>query len=188
MENIEVELKFPLSNSLDLIKKLDSIAKSVKEAENQTDIYYIPYHRNFLDKKPISEWLRLRESKKGFSLNYKKWHNENGEKTVVCDEFETKIDNINALKNILKSLNFEEIIKVDKIRRTWIYKKTEIAIDEIKELGNFIEIEAKGNFSDVEEAKKYLNLILKELGAEIGEQDFEGYPYKILKKKGLINN
>lgn len=59
-------------------------------------MYYIPAHRNFLDKKPVSEWLRLRESNKGISLDYKKWHNEDGNKTVSCDEFETKIETPSA--------------------------------------------------------------------------------------------
>jgi len=186
MENIEIELKFPLLNTQDFIKKLNSIAHSLKEGDHQKDIYYTPLHRNFLDKKPVSEWLRLRESNKGISLNYKKWHNENGNKTVSCDEFETKIENVKALKRIFENLNFKEIIIVEKTRSTWTYKNTEIAIDKVKELGNFIEIEAKGNFTNIEEAKKHLYGILKEVGAEVGEQDFQGYPYMILKKQGLI--
>jgi len=186
MENIEVELKFPLLNLQELIKKLNSIANLENEGDYQRDIYYVPTHRNFLNKSPVSEWLRLRETKKRFSLNYKKWHNEDGNKTISCNEFETKIENLKALKKIFKNLNFKEIIVVEKIRSVWLYKDTEIAIDEVKDLGSFIEIEAKGNFASIEEAKKHIYEILKELGAEVGEQDFEGYPYKILKKKGLI--
>ncbi len=185
MENIEVELKFPLLNAPEFIKRLNLIAQPVKEEDYQKDIYYIPVHRNFLDKTPVSEWLRLRESNKGTSLNYKKWHNGDGNKTVSCDEFETKIENIEALKRIFENLNFKDIIIVEKIRNIWIYKNTEIAIDKVKELGDFIEIEAKGNFADIEEAKKYIYEALRELGAEIGGQDFEGYPYKLLKIKKI---
>ncbi|MDP2946613.1 MAG: CYTH domain-containing protein, partial [Nanoarchaeota archaeon] len=83
-------------------------------------------------------------------------------------------------------LNFKELISVEKNRNVWNYKDTEIAIDEVKELGSFIEIEAKGNFTNIEEVKKHLYEILKEIGAEVGEQDFEGYPYLLLKKKGLL--
>ena len=130
--------------------------------------------------------MRLRESKKGFSLNYKKWHNEDNNKTISCDEFETKIENIEAFKKLFKNLNFKELIIVEKKRNVWNYKDAEIAIDEVKELGNFIEIEAKGNFTNIEETKKYLYKILEELGIEVGEQDFEGYPYLLLKQKGLL--
>jgi len=186
LKHIEVELKFPLLNHKELTEKLKSIAKLEKQGDFQKDIYYNPAHRDFLSKKPVSEWLRLRESKKGLSLNYKKWHNEDGSKTVSCDEFETKIDNIEALKKLFGNLNFKELITVDKNRSVWNYKDTEIAIDEVQELGNFIEIEARGNFTNIEEAKKHLYAILKEIGAKVGEQDFEGYPYLLLKNKGLL--
>jgi len=143
-------------------------------------------HRNFLAKKPISEWLRLRETDNGFSLNYKNWHNKDGQNTVSCDEFETGIENVEALKKIFEQLNFKEIMVVEKMRSTWQYKDTEIAIDEVKDLGRFIEIEAKGDFPSIESAKAHLHEILKELNANVGEQDFEGYPYKLLKKKNLL--
>jgi adenylate cyclase class 2 len=185
LKRIEVELKFPLLNHTELTEKLKSIAKLEKKGDFQKDSYFTPAHRNFLSKKPVSEWLRLRESKKGFSLNYKKWHNA-VDKTVVCDEFETKIEDIDALRKLFENLNFRELIIVEKNRDIWNYKGTEISIDKVKELGNFIEIEAKGNFSNIEEAKKHLYKILKELDAEVGEQDFEGYPYLLLKQKGLL--
>ena len=185
-KHIEVELKFPLLNHKELAEKLNSISKPEKHGDFQKDIYYNPSHRNFLGKKPVSEWLRLRESRKGFSLNYKKWHNKDGSKTVSCDEFETKIDNLEALRKLFENLNFEELIVVEKNRSVWNYKDTEIAIDEVKELGSFIELEAKGNFANIESAKEHLYAILKEIGAKVGEQDFEGYPYLLLKKKGLL--
>ncbi|MDD5254078.1 MAG: class IV adenylate cyclase [Candidatus Nanoarchaeia archaeon] len=184
MENIEIELKFPLLNTEELVKKLKLTSKFEKES-NEKDYYYNLPHRNFLEKKPISEWLRIRESKKGFSLNYKNWHNKEGN-CVSCDEFETKIDDINSLKRIFKNLGIKDLIVVDKTRKTWSYKNTLIAIDNVKELGNFIEVEAKGNFSSIEEAKKYLFKILEEIGAKIGEQDFKGYPWRLLEKKNLI--
>lgn len=185
LNNIEVELKFPLLNSKELIERLELISR-IEKKEFQKDIYFTPKYRDFLSKKPISEWLRLRESKKGFSLNYKKWHSAEGNKTVSCDELETKIGNIDIMKKLLESLDFKELIIVKKNRATWNYKDTEITIDEVQELGEFIEIEAKGDFISIEEAKKHLYDIIKELGAEIGEQDFEGYPYLLLKQKGLL--
>lgn len=185
-KHIEIELKFPLLNHKELIEKLNFIANVEREREFQKDIYFNPPHKDFSSKNPVSEWLRLRESKKGFSLNYKKWHNENGKKAISCDEFQTKIDDIKAFKKILENLKFRKLVSVEKIRNIWSYKSTEIAIDEVKYLGNFIEIEAKGNFSDIEQAKKHLYKVLQELEAKIGEQDFQGYPYLLLKKKGLI--
>ncbi|MDD5182340.1 MAG: class IV adenylate cyclase [Candidatus Nanoarchaeia archaeon] len=186
LKHTEVELKFPLLNPNELVDRLNSIAKSDKQGNFQKDTYYNPAHRNFLSVRPVFEWLRLRESKKGFSLNYKKWHNGGGANVVSCDEFETKVDDIEALKKLFENLNFKELVTVEKNRNMWDYKDTEIAIDDVKGLGNFIELEAKGNFTSIEDAKKHLYSILREIGAKVGEQDFEGYPFLLLKKKGLL--
>lgn len=186
MQSIEIELKFPLLNLTELTQRLNKIAQPKSTNETQVDTYFSPEHKNFTKQIPISEWLRLRESKKGASINYKKWHNSDGAKTISCDEFETKIENLNVMTKILNALEFQKLITVNKSRHTWTYKDTEIAIDEVKELGNFIEIEAKGNFITIEDAKNHLYLILKELDAKIGEQDFEGYPLLLLKKNKLI--
>jgi len=185
LKHVEVELKFPVLNSQELVKKLNSLAQHDK-SDFQKDTYYIPKHRNFLETTPVSEWLRLREAKGKFSINYKNWHKDKDPKSVSCDEFETKIEDLDALRKIFASLNFEEVITVEKARNTWMYKDVEIAIDSIKELGDFIELEAKGNFNNVEEAKAHLYAVLKELNAQLGPQDFKGYPYSLLEKRGLL--
>lgn len=186
LKNIEVELKFPLYNHEELIKQLNSIAESKMKEDYQRDTYYIPPHKNFLEKKPISEWLRIRETKNKSTVNYKNWHNSEDKKAVSCDEFETSLKDAAVLKNIFKNLDFKEIIVVEKNRKTWMYKNAKISVDNVAGLGYFIEIEAKENFSDINEAKKHIHSILSELNAKLGSQDFEGYPYQILKKKGLI--
>lgn len=186
LKNIEVELKFPLCNHEELIKQLNSIAESKREEDQQRDTYYIPPHKNFLEKKPISEWLRIRETKNKSTINYKNWHNSEDKKAVSCDEFETSLKDAAALKNIFKNLDFKEIIVVAKSRKTWIYKNTKISVDNVVGLGYFVEIETAGNFADANEAKKHLYSILSGLNAKLGHQDFKGYPYQILKKKGSL--
>ncbi len=188
MKNIEVELKFPLLNPKELIENLNAIAKVEKAGEFQKDTYFIPVHRNFLSSKPIREWLRIRETNKGFSLNYKNWYlNSDGSVAVFCDEFETKVEDGEVLKKLFEALNFMQIVVVEKTRNTWSYKDVLIAIDEVLDLGRFVELEAKGDFATIEEVKSHLYFILKELNANLGPQDFEGYPHLLLKKKGLLS-
>ncbi len=179
--HVECELKFPLKNVEELVEKLNKIAKPEQQNIFQKDTYYVPAHRNFLAKKKINEWLRIRETNGGITLNYKNWYPDG----IHCKEFETKIGDVNALKKIFESLNFKEIVVVEKTRSIWTYKNVEIAIDNVKDLGFFIELEAKNDFKDIDEAKKVLYDTLKELKAEIGKQDFRGYPFRILEKKGF---
>ena len=181
-KDIEIELKFPLLNFDETVIFLEENATPLKKNISQKDFYFIPPHRDFLSVNYPFEWLRLRESEKGFSLDYKHFYPENAEKTDYCDEFQTKMENIEAMKKILKSLDFKEVVIVDKIRSTWIFKDVEIAIDDIKKLGRYIELEAKKHFNDPKEGKTYLYSILKELNAKVGEEELRGYPYRIIEK------
>ena len=179
---IEIELTYHLLKPDDLKKRLNSISEFVGESV-QIDTYYVPAHNNFLAEKPILKWLRLRESGKKNSVTYKKWHGVGG---VSCDEYETVVEDAREMKKIFSQLDFKEIVVVEKRRQIWNFKKAEITIDHVKDFGVYIEIEAKGDFKDIKEAEKYLYEILKEIKAEVGDQEFKGYPHRLLEKKGLI--
>lgn len=73
MERKESKLK---QNSLYITKKkqyqkLKKLGKTIEENNYQKDIYYTPAHKNFLEKKPISEWFRIRDTKEEKTINYK---------------------------------------------------------------------------------------------------------------------
>ena len=149
----------------------------------QKDTYFIPIQRDFLNVKYPFEWLRLRESQKGFSINYKHFYPENVEKTDYCHEFETKIENVESMKKIFRSLDIKETVIVEKVRTTWIFEEVEIVIDEVKDLGPYLELETTTHFENPPEAKKFLYKILKKLNAEVGGEELRGYPFMILNKK-----
>ena len=184
MADIEIELRFPLKNPEQVIEFLNKIANPTAKNLFQRDTYLTPAHRDFLQNKFPFEWLRLRESNKKTSLDYKHFYPEGVEKTDYCDEFVTNIENPESLKKIFNHLNFKQSIVVEKNRNTWLFKDVEIAVDEIKRLGTFIELEIKKDFPTPQEAKAYLYEILKQLNAEVGEEDIRGYPFRILEKQG----
>jgi len=190
MEKIEVELKFPLKNANNIKEKLNKIAVFLKE-DLQKDTYFIPFHRNFVEQKPIYEWLRIRENntstKKCSILNYKNFGKDKKEDTVACKEFETEISDSDTLRKIFENLDVKELIVVDKKRKNYSYKNTIISIDSVKGLGEFIEIEFDGDINDVEEIKKHLYFILEEINANVGDQLFKGYPHLLLEKQGYFN-
>lgn len=177
MKNIEVEFKFPLLNPDEVVEELDSVAEPVNHCVKQEDKYFIPAHRNFLKAKPIKEWLRIRRTDKGAQVNYKNWHG-----ATHCDEYETSISDARALEQIFNNLNMNKVIIVKKERSTWLLNDVEVAVDYVKGLGWYIELEAKNEFNDVETAEQQLHKTLKKLGARVGEQDFKGYPHLLLEK------
>lgn len=180
LKNVEIELKFPLYNLKEAKDKLNAIAQIEKVNEYQKDTYYVPAHKNFFEEKPVSNRLRLRESSKWYSLDYKHYYNTTKDTSSMCDEFMVQLDNVEPFKEIFKRLDFKELIVVDKVRNIWKHKDVEIAIDEVKNLWTFVELEAKWDFEDEATATNYLHAIAKELDLKIWAQDFKWYPYLIL--------
>ncbi len=183
-KDIEIEIKLPLENPKVLRDFLNKNAKLVSENVFQKDIYFVPVHRDFLGFQYPYEWLRLRESAKGSSINYKHFHPENVEKTSHCDELETKVENIETIRKIFHSINMNEVAVVEKTRTTWMFETVEVVIDEVKDLGSYIELEAVSHFEDPHEARKFLYTILNKLNAKVKAEDLRGYPFRILEKKG----
>jgi adenylate cyclase, class 2 len=182
-QDVELEIKLPLLNPQAVQEFLNKNAQSKVKGVYQKDTYYMPVHRDFVAVKYPYEWLRIRESDKGASLNYKHFHPENVKITDYCDEYETKIDNPHALKKMFTSLDIKELVVVEKKRSTWLYKDVEVALDLVTALGSFIEIEATLGFENPKAGKKYLYTILEELQAQVGPEDHRGYPYLLLKNK-----
>lgn len=181
--DIEIEVKFPLKNTPRVRAFLEQKAEGLKADVVQKDTYYIPAHRDFLAPEYPFEWPRLRETSRGASMNYKHFHPENTKVTEYCDEFETALENPASAAKIFAALDMKPAIVVNKSRSTWLYMDVEIAIDDVDELGSFIELEATTPFATPEEGTKYLHSVLEELGAELGAQDFRGYPYLLLEKR-----
>ncbi|MBI5466477.1 MAG: class IV adenylate cyclase [Candidatus Kerfeldbacteria bacterium] len=187
-KDMEIELKFPLRDVPAEVAFLNAQAKPQKQADRQKDTYYIPAHRNFLDYTYPYEWLRLRETTRGVQLTYKHFYPENTKQTDYCDEFQTSITDGEALKKILASLNFKEIIVVEKTRSTWEYKDVEIAIDEVAGLGPFIELEAMRHYDNPKDGRDYLYGILAEIKVKVGPEDLRGYPYLVLQNRQSQNH
>jgi adenylate cyclase, class 2 len=185
--NTEIEVKFPLRNVEQVINFLKNNAEKKSEKTVQIDTYFTPSHKNFLDPDYPFQWLRIRESDRGVVLNYKHFYPENEKNVDYCDEFEVIISSP-IVKKILERLDCKKLIEVKKERRSWMYKDVEISVDKIEELGAFVELEITTHFDDPKQAKEYLYRLVKEIGAEVGEEDYRGYPYILLEKRGYKFN
>ncbi|MEI7578741.1 MAG: class IV adenylate cyclase [bacterium] len=182
---IEIELKFPLLNPEKLAINLDQIAKIKAMSLYQKDTYFIPKHRNFLAEKFPFEWLRIRETSEKAEITYKHFYPERTLQHDYCEEDETIISNPNAVKRIFQKLDFQEILIVEKHRATWLYQDVEIAIDHVSNLGTYLELEAKREFSSVAVARDYLKKMQQEIGATVGSLELKGYPMLSLEKSKL---
>ena len=181
MKNVEIEIQVNIENSKPLVEFLEKNAE-FKSEKHQVDEYFSPTHRNFIEVRPVKEWLRLRDSGGKYSINYKNWHYDENGKSNYCDEYETKVEDLSQIKKILDTLNFKSIVKVDKLRKTWMYKDYEVAVDSVKELGDFVEIEYIGKDETVNPKKITQEMIyfLKGLACGKIKRNYVGYPFQLL--------
>jgi len=185
-KDIEIELKFPLKNAHYVIDFLTKEAE-FKYEKSQHDVYYNHSSRDFLkDNDNVNEWLRIRVSGDEAEINYKDWQPHDAKVKTHCPDSATTVSSYDQLGKILNALDFKKMIEVKKNRKSWSYKDTEISVDSVDDLGEFIEVEYKGNLDDVEEARKYLFEVIQAISAETDELDLKGYPYLLLKAKGLL--
>ncbi len=183
---IEIKIKLDSESFSKIREKVENTAKFVKKVR-QSDEYFTPAHRDFVEPKFPFEWLSIRKRGDKAILNYKHWHPDNAEIHTHCDELETEISNPEGLKKMFAAINMKSLVTVDKEREVFTYEdEFEVALDVVKELGYFVEIETTKDFGSVEEARKRLFEFAKILGVDTSNPDLRGYPFVLMEKKGLL--
>jgi len=180
MKNIEVEIQVNVERIKPLQTFLDKEAKFISE-EREIDEYYTPSHRNFAEKLPISEWLRIRNADGKYSINYKHWRRDNEGKTHHCHEYETGIDSDEQARNIFNVLDFKPVVRVDKIRKKYHFENYEITIDNVVGLEEAVEIEFKGETSKTPaQITEEMIKLLKDIGVGKMKRSYQGYAFLLM--------
>jgi predicted adenylyl cyclase CyaB len=180
--NEEVEIKVFLENPNEVEEKLKKVGKFVKE-KTQVDEYFTPKHKDYSKANPVIEYLRVRNEDGKSNLGYLFCHFDKNGRLLKTDEYELKIEDTKMASIILKKLDMVHKVSVTKTRKYFDYKDFEVLIDYIKELGFFIEVEAKKMFGSLEETRDKCFKVLEELEAHWHETPNMGYPLMILEKK-----
>lgn len=187
-DDIEVEIKVSVSEEefLKIKEKLKKIAKFVKITE-QSDEYFDLANRSFLDVEYPFEWISIRKRGNKNILNFKRLYPPNSLEFTHCDEFDVDVSDAQKLAKIFSLIDIKSLVVVDKTREVYNYKdEIEVDLDYIKELGYFIEIEALKHFGDIEETRKKIFEFATLLDIDLSNKVNRGYPYLLMKKRGLI--
>ncbi len=151
--------------------RIEQILKNSEflEEKIEEDVYFSSPIKDF---KETDEALRIRKSGEDTILTYKGPKIDKISKSR--EEVETFVSG--EIELILQRLGFKEFIKIKKKRRLYQYKEFTISIDDVEDLGEYIEVELKSeNKEDVKkidhlfdvlylnsERRSYLELILIE--------------------------
>ena len=88
-----------------------------------------------------SIFLRIREGTKGIVFTLKYNPDRQGEPDAMPVEHEVRVDSRSELEAMFAFLGYKEMVTVRKTRRTAHFKNWEICIDNVEDLGSFIEVE-----------------------------------------------
>ncbi|MFC0112605.1 class IV adenylate cyclase [Kibdelosporangium aridum] len=180
MQYIEVEKKYMVPDAEALKTKLRDLGAKPSEPTRQVDAYYNAPHRDFLAPEAISEWLRIRTEERGSSINYKRWFPVDEIIKTHADEFESKVDDVEAIRRLLQMLDFQPLVTVDKTREEWQLPNAEVVFDHVLNAGDFVEFEFKGDAETIDDATAQLDEFISSLNVELGEQIRRGYPHILL--------
>jgi adenylate cyclase class 2 len=156
VQYIEVEKKFALPDPAALKAKLEQLGAKPGEPTRQIDAYYNAPHRDFLAPEAISEWLRIRTEDHGCSINFKRWHPIDALIKTHADEYEIKVDDVEAIRRLLEALDFRPLVTVDKTREEYKLPEIEVVFDHVVDAGDFVEFEFKADAATVEDATEQL--------------------------------
>ena len=182
--NKEIEIKVKLSDYEKARKRIQELCEFISK-KIQIDEYWTPQHKDIYSGERKEYW-RIRKEKKGdkekVSFEYHKpTFNEKGIKQYSA-EYETLVENGKILDKIMKFIDARLVVVVEKEREYYHYKDFEICLDKVKELGEFLEIEAKKVIDSHENTFKECEKALDELGIEI-EGEAKNYFIQMVEKK-----
>lgn len=149
------------------------------------DEYYYDPKRDTLkpdSNNQIDHCLRLRSKNNEYSITYKDDIFE-GDKWLYSNEFESKIESIDMVKAIFDRLGLIKFIEINNSKETYTYNDYEIVIEDVKDLGLFMEVEYCTNEDvDVKEIKDQIQKFIDSLNINVSKELNIGKPELYIKK------
>ncbi len=168
----EIEVKARLKNKDQVLEKLTAFGCALSEPIRQADTVYTKIIGNVEKYLTNDHFVRIREKSDGrYILTIKK---PLSKLVLTKAEHETEIKDAKELEQALFLMGYQIANKVVKMRRTGHVGEFEICIDEVEQLGSFIEIEKKSD-GDVDLVRKELNDFLSSLGVAPENEVHKGY-------------
>ncbi len=183
----EVEI---LVEVYDDIEKLKNVLKQytyVGLKRTIDEYYYDPLRKNLKpdEKGRLNHCMRIRSKNDEFFVTYKDDVFEN-EKWLYSDEYETKIESIEMIRNIFSKLGLIKFIEIDNEKETYIFEDYEIVVENVKDLGIFMEVEYCTNEDiDVKKVKDKIQKFIDNLNINTSEELNMGKPEMYMKKNNI---
>jgi len=165
---ILVELKASKEKALTALKRF-----KFKGTNRVKDIYF--YHPELKILRPESngrfrDCLRIRYAEGKGSVAYKKDFFGKGDVWSHSEEHESLVEYPENVETLLKSVGFKELVVVDNMKSKYVHSSFEVVLEDVRELGLFLEVEYKGNSKkQVRTIKNDIYKFISALGLKFSE-------------------
>jgi predicted adenylyl cyclase CyaB len=182
---VEVESRVKLSTGERerLIAELTARQIVLTAPVPQRDVYY--KERGFRDRVhgPGSAITRIRYTPSEVTLNMKRLTGHDG----VWEEFETRIQDGDVAECIMAAMGAELAVVVTKNRQSGCFGGIEVQIDEVEQLGTYLEVavQVDNGDKDTRRARESIDRLLRELGISADRVELRGYPVILLEQQGV---
>jgi len=151
------------------------------------DVYFYDKKRKSLKPKNnrLIECFRLRKKDKKNYITYKVDKFDNLGKWMYSEEEETEIKDFDTAIKIVSLLGLTPLVEINNIKYTYYTKEYEIVLEDVKNLGLFLEVEKLkvGDKEDVTVVKRKIFNFIKSLDIKIGDELNSGKPELMLNKQ-----
>ena len=136
----EIEAKLKVDSLSETEHKLGELDAKFLAEQLQTDYFFDDVNATLIN---ADKCLRLRkqmvEKSESCFLTYKGAKEKSNLKRR--QEIESEINDADSIHKLLLALGYEQVLIVEKKRRLWFFCNCEVALDQLPQLGNFVEIE-----------------------------------------------
>jgi len=170
---VEIEAKLKVDSLSEIEHKLGELGARFLGEQLQTDYFFDDLNATLTK---TDKCLRLRKQIVEKSENYFLTYKGAKEKSHLKkrQEIESEINDADSIHKLLLALGYKQVLIVEKKRRLWFFCNCEVALDQLPQLGDFVEIEGpdEEEISNVQNSLKLAGLphILKSYASLLKEQ------------------
>lgn len=168
---IEVERKFRVSDRKAVEQVLQEQYGADPIVTHQIDTVFLVGDGGFKSFTPGDPVMRIRQTGDKTELTFKRAINDAGDRL----EYELTLDNAYTAELLLRELGHQPVTAVDKVRNEYKQQDYTVVLDEVKNLGTFVEIEIICQEGQEKEAGHEIDRIADRLGLRAADIETQKY-------------
>lgn len=175
----EIEVKAILRDKEKVLEHLKNAGAIMLGTKYQKDIAFWPNDIKNIDGGHLlgRNYMRIREQESNGQKKIIFTLKQTASNQLDCKEYEIDVQekDIPTLKNLILTLGYYEFITIEKNRTTAKIDDMEVCLDDVTNLGSYIELEKFGDPKDAKKIQKELNDILASWDINQNDYVYEGY-------------